>query len=964
MLRQTPSQEYFEQAISKSKTLPMQQEYQEIVTDLYGKIVTSDFNADIFRKYNIKKYDVLLNKDDEPVEVFIYHANSKPYPIIEDQAIKCVTSLMLATKKILQGEGRNEDDELAELEKKINKDLLALLQKPINSQEDFSAQFEEANTLIKGTLNNLAFIWSKNHPQHLFLRQDDYIKFFIQLKHFSDVITPEYGKSNILTINDDPEVNTVQYYARGTRGENGERTFQTSHVRNKVGIPNFVASVSGYLDHSGQPIISSPGDFSHASFPAYDFYTQEKQEKRPLGYYSPESISIATKNMLALETEIRLRLTPEEEKEETPLTWINVGLLTVINDKEQQDRIYEETILAADRLRSRNANFIPIILDCGVNYAASLQRTGFNAIGSRFAYTYPPNQYFENQRSFFQLHQHILASLEPAITHLPKEENTPTGEVHAALTNIFTCYQELSASLSNPDPDLNFKSYEKNLMEEAKRYDRAMKKFEKANTPANREEVETRLKVLKKSKENHYEKMNNIFTAYTKQYNEFKAIIDNNILAFHSAPPFSEEPYRSLITVIKDFNQALDLYCNGKWLYEENNFKLQAALSNLGDHLEVINHCFPSTTGSTHTASSYNCKSRNDRSAVLAMVKDQMRAEQDNTLLEKPPLDKAKHCLSCATTFVPEMDTHGGGYKFGGKENDPAGHPNREFAKRQGKTAKWSTKKLFKETLEAIKNSYYQPQADILLPQTAEKNIQASILQRYRKTYDKISTEYKIDNETSQKLENAIFKDAPTNSLDFTTHAIQQFYKNTKSFINDQYYTTLNKFFSEYLQEIYSSISNDHNPSHQKSSTSYPKLFSTANEFEHQVDNLKDRVSSSFTNWQEVIQRSFHMDSRETQAVNAAYQKWEEVKQSDDLLDQIKVLQQFKAAIQQWIDIKHGGKQFNPDGTLRHDSRLPAMSALQEFVTSTLEKKQLKLFSNFTGKVIDQSLDKKMTIKH
>ncbi len=323
----------------------------------------------IQQKYAADKF-LLQTPESDPVELWVFnHKTFQDVPIIEDQAQKCAEAIVSGAKEVFKMTGMGDQiPTLDLLEKAFTQKIQAFFTLPV-TEEHFKDQIKKTNRYIRELLNDIGYIYGENCGDVIDDAAKFYKDFYKSLWHAAEEVDLSFKKNNILVIN--RAANTVQYYARGTQSlipGDTEKQYISAHKRDEVGVPNFIAYSTGHLDANGNPVITEVG-FRHASLPPIELY--KKEEELPEGDLHAECVEITTQNIDLLAEEMRRHLGSRDEK----LHWLNVSLLTATGgsvDDENQKRQYRETILGAERIRSRKNGIVnPITFDFGVNIFAT-----------------------------------------------------------------------------------------------------------------------------------------------------------------------------------------------------------------------------------------------------------------------------------------------------------------------------------------------------------------------------------------------------------------------------------------------------------------------------------------------------------------------------------------------------------------------------------------------------------------
>lgn len=724
-------------------TSAMQAQMDETVLQLYQQLTDAEFDNDIFTKYHVKKY-TLVNQKNELVDVWIYDQYSRHFPILEDQLTKRAESILAAAKSIFSDPQSGEQlfEKIPYLDA-LWREFLNILQTEFYSksidESKFKTQKEEGNKLIKRFINDITYLWKLSQTD---FNEEKFREFHRQLWKAVETTNTSYKRNHILTINTDPLVQSVQYYERGDH--------PSAHHRSTAEVSNFIAYGTGYLDPQGKTHITDTG-FRHASLSPIDLYKEEKREIEAIKssmrgqavllnsdtieddtallegaisrsidlmhrYYHFKTTGMTKETMSKLiEKEMQPRLPEEKQKQITTFHWVNVSLLTVTNDSEAQRRQYEETILAADLVRGEEAPDVmkrvaeagknaktadtpltaddmanltrpridPIIFDLGVNYEAlSAQRLGFEF------QTYPPEQDFENNRAFFQLLELFTMQMKTALSQFP----TVPPEFKKALQEL----TEISAKFK--------KEIEKLLSHCSILYAARFQAYQKDQSLKNQAALESAEKKLITQKKELHARAKEIIESYQEIFqSSINIAIGTMKSAIKSLIRQSEPGLRTVLNALNDFQFVNYLYLQlpqtGAWFNHDNNFKLQSRIVDLAQQLGKLEHYYPNVEAPSKTTHSWNCKSGNDRSNVMAFHVDQIR-QQSQKQTQKDAVQKARvsHYVGSAFALHPTYDTNGGGPKFGGNIKAgirfDVGHVDDAFADMQHSLSKLATHKM------------------------------------------------------------------------------------------------------------------------------------------------------------------------------------------------------------------------------------------------------------------------------
>ena len=266
--------------MSASHPVLFQEPLQSIVSQLHEKIQENkQYDQKIFKKYHIKKYKLMDDQHKEPVEAWIYDHQSKYIPILEDQAMKRAQSLCEAARVLFEKQKYNVD--LIEKTFSLFENAINHVLYPSNIDEaTFEAQFTKIDSLIHQLINDLAYHWGHAHAHPYELTKKDYAEFYKNLWDTVEIVTSLYKRSNILVINNDPNVQSVHYYRRGSQPftpDEKERMYRSSHHREDPGLSNLISYGMGYLK-KGIPVITQSG-FRHASLPPIGLYKKEERKE-------------------------------------------------------------------------------------------------------------------------------------------------------------------------------------------------------------------------------------------------------------------------------------------------------------------------------------------------------------------------------------------------------------------------------------------------------------------------------------------------------------------------------------------------------------------------------------------------------------------------------------------------------------------------------------------------------------
>jgi len=806
-------------------------------------------------------------------------------------------------------------------------------------------------------------------------------------------------------MNTDPEVNSVQFYERGTqplKEAQTDKDYFSAHKRDAEGIPNFIFYSTGYLD-GGKNIVLTDSGFRHASFPPIALYKQSTikeiiMRSAPITLPSPSiksdtfsmqddmvveiketidvmryvTVNMTTHNMKHFCQEAYTRLNLDEKTQKTqPLTWINVSLLTVTNDKEKQERQFDETMLAADRIRSEKGVH-PITFTLGVNWAAT----------GTFP-TYPSKQRFENERAYFQMQLGFLERLEKINAKI-KEDKDPCAKPINALIEKLLTLKELAVVFKQEIDD--------DIAKTAEIYNNAFLDYQTKPNDVTLLVLYKAEATLQKTKQNFYTKANDYFTQQTAAFASIATELEPLLKEIDSKQTITTaasaltEGRNSLNFAIQDFIEIQKLLTHDQWQTKANNFKLQTHLLDLANNQSKLDSFYQTNT---QTASSFNCKSNNDRSGTEAAHLDQLRAKRQTTT----GIDPFKQYATNACCLSQPYDTDGGGGKFGAHFYD-SGHPYKEYATMQEMTSSLASHKFLSKALKTGVPTKMKLTSSLsvtidLVKYMYKKNLQNAIdeiKEPTHKTLFQIDTKffYAMIESKLLALSESTFqadyfmvdmlidfrnlieskKDIPEDHKKIIEAALKKYFTKLKVLPEfssiaikpiaeekapkEKEIETDKKVEVDEMDEMVENLDDflvDSSPDksmHTKTDESKKE----PSDEEKAIENCKDKVKNYQSFRQALDTRAFTKYSEKTKKVDKAYQTYFLGKDKSNDLEKMQHLFQLREALNEWIQSKHltqyavqqtrtetfkyyfgWGKSSGP-ATLRPESRLPLMKAL------------------------------------
>ncbi len=936
-----------------------------LVNELHQQITAKDSKAipdpQIEQKYQTARYQ-LVNEEKEPVETWEFRKkNFNDIPIIEDQALKCAEAMILSAYHIFDKEGMSaHKPELDQLMQTFKKKISELYQKAVN-ENDFYLNADSITHYLKYLMNDIALTYSRFYPNIDKLDDKEYAKlfnnFYKSLFHSVWDIDIPHFKNNILVLN--KEAKTIQYYERGTqptfideKSEEKGKVYIASHKRDAVGVPNFIAWSTGHLDENGKPVLTQSG-FRHASLPPISLY-KRKYHKTPI-----DCVDITTSNMQILGREMRAKVGEKPEK----LNWINVSLLTVMADTDYQERQFRETILSADRIRSRDdATILPITFDFGVNIFAT----------SKSPITALPNiQIIENHRALFQLHKllvntvnktdrqvaSVFVGFDKIATQFEEKIEQPIlaaaktydqiFQAYSALQNNYNAASEIAKSQPTTD-NINRANELKHQLEQS------LNQLKDAEIALNNKKSEV------------FDTANALMADYYKQFTATNKVFIEKALELLKSDPESQ----SLCNVLEDLKIIIDLYQNkdNKWNDVKNNFKIQAYIVDIASNLEQLG---------AYVTSSWNCKSNNDRSALMAWfvnaIAERRRNPNINNVLQS-------HYQGSAWVKATEADTLAGGPKFGAQLlakfiRVHYGHPLPELARMHETTAHWAMH-IFEKKAHTFSIPYeFKLMSAQDLMQERRKSV-TDLQSYYGELLSELTTILDAqESSTSNNIIKSFFANDIKNYILTPTNQDGSFKKYIIAEIIDEY---LKKIYQHPHIDIASRrvamTTIQQLLDHMQGST---LLFSSQLAMPDTSHGAEEKSSSSLEifpldQWEKTLKKNREIkvsipflknsiglgleksNSKFTKIVTNAYKEYLNSLQStssglESLRDQYSLLINLNTAIENWL-LKKRGKE----GANRSDDRLSAMQLLHEFA-----QKQLSYYEKYMQSITTQFLSGK-----
>jgi hypothetical protein len=960
MFRQPPKP--IKEALSKP---PLAKRFTNIANDLYDQIKKNpaEYDKNIFIKYQVKKY-LLKNQEGEPVEAWIFDADSKPFPILENQLFKSAEALIEAAKITFAEE---KHPGIAELET-LWKGVEAIINDFYKSDQYinealFAKQVKKGKECIYGLINDILYHWGRTHSNTRNLTEKDYKKFYRDLWKNFEKITPTYKISNIFSVNEARDVNSVQYLERGAHQfdskDPNKKHYRSPHERDAQGLANYSVYGTGYLTKSKKITITDTGH-RHASLPPIDLYKREKKEKLGDGYLQSECIEIAKQNMEDAFKEMQLHagemklekdkadLNEEKPAKKTKFNLVNVGLLTVA-PLDHQDRQYEETILAAELSRSEHPEWNRVSFNFGVDPLA---------IGH--LPLYPDHQKFENQRELFRFEKIFLDQLEFTLSNTPDDND---------YKKIFAIHSALAICLDHS------KIIEQEVQEEFKKYKKCYIDFLNNPTDDNRKVLRLAKEQFQNFKKTQYDALNSIIEEYKEAYALLQPDIHKHFTALTALREarIKEKSWTEvdelLLFVFKDYDQIHTDFFDNNWQQLEHNFELQTRIITLTTNLQKLAAIYPNADEPTYTEASSNCKSSMDRNITLSAKTDQLRAQR-----VQDEFDKKRHFSGSAYAQIPANASYGGASKFGRswKIVKESGHPDPDYAKLQIMATGFAADKLQKSYL---KNGALIPKNSKLGLEIQKLKAPTILLDAYN---EYLCLHLPKENDIKNKIDKVLANPKEYNPYEFAAEIIQA--------VNNS--DLPKQAFQHFIETIIPSVEEPahfepvHNreksdalleekirPASMSDASSSPSprssSMSSLSPEEHKNSHIDETLVQQFRGkegykyWLKAINtvktgtfdrfRLFigQYNSKSTQAIAQAYQQYCE-KPAPDLHGEIEQINLVISAVTAWIDEKHGGSQFekakksseSEQPELRKNSRLPYMEALLE---AMMQKKQEKL---------------------
>ncbi|MFQ6274923.1 Dot/Icm T4SS effector CirA [Coxiella burnetii] len=588
------------------------------ITDVLIKLSQSSTHYDsaIFTSHKVKKFNLTTNEN-EPIEIWVYDDTSSSFPILTEYLKKHLESLIAAANHIF-----NRNEQL----KKHWHETLVYIKKALEERLKFNIDLKQARKLVRDLINEIGFFWINQQPTMITTASQLYKGFLTKLFESVEIAIPDYKRNHILVIQQTGDIIKCEYYERGTSrslrsnvenalieyrfAENtheSEKTkdFPSAHYRGKLGLCNVATCFSATFDANNETT-SCKIYYRHASFPPIDLYPLYRQERKELKNTKQRYLKkkndmeeggkamvnwqnrafktqqcregiklITTRNMEMLRDLMRknrseLELLPAERP---PLIYTNISLLTVKQwmDKDFQEEQYHDTILAAERLRSRGNRenedkFVPIMFNFGVNLQAKWQRRK-----SWWRPSLPKEQVFENDRAFFKFNHLVIERLQ-----LIASKKTFSFAKTQALPHLWEL-NEIASSWNR---------YEKTLDCLANAYDAACNNYEKDPSKENIEYLQECEEKLSQAKKNLWKVADTHIAFYRK---DFKQLIANR-------SNFSNDD-SELQAILKDWKMFNSLYLRDAW--HDASFSIQTSIGNL--------------TRVVGSELSINCKSADDR---------------------------------------------------------------------------------------------------------------------------------------------------------------------------------------------------------------------------------------------------------------------------------------------------------------------------------------------------------------
>jgi len=705
---------------------PLHTHSQSKLNRILKKAIAPEKKTDpLYNKYGVKKIEIAEEEEEEkksaspPADVWIFSRLYTQIPMLEPQALIRGESLLAAMKKIFEKEGYDKEKNYgleksfltfkAEIEKLYQYTFDHKTRSDI--EKEFERQFKIVKYLVQDLINDFAYQWGYHHKKYPHLEKSDFQEFYENLFKTVETVTPRYKKSDIVAI--DEKSGSVQLYERGTHDEKkGVMQYISAHKRDAAGIANFIFYSTGHIIQEGKAELTDAG-FRHASFAPLDLYkhsekqyfssshTKKSQKALPSVTLDPihfKTLAITKQNMDNFCDEARNHFPVVEDSKAPPLTWINVSLLTISKHEylthEKQERQFDETILAADLIRTKNKGAVnPLTFTFGVNWFAT---SSFETL-----ILYPDKQKFENQRAYFGMQTDFLNRLKKINLQFNTEDEKKQN-FNILISSLIADFEQYSNAFKTDIED-QLKTVQDNYLKAFTKYQNyRAKKVKEDKAEPNTTDTKFRLKLrdlqyaenaLNAKKAELYPEATRIFNQQAEKYRERKTELETALLNINNTAktePLSKKE-KTLSYALEDFLEIQKLYIGNTWYKKENTFKLQTHLLDLANQQNKLDVDF---NFEGQTASSYNCKSANDRAGTQAGLLDGLRAERKATADNKD-FDAKEHFTSNACNLSQIYDTDGGGGKFEG-----GGHPNPDFAALQAETESLASHKIGQKIIE------------------------------------------------------------------------------------------------------------------------------------------------------------------------------------------------------------------------------------------------------------------------
>lgn len=323
--------------------------------------------------------------------------------------------------------------------------------------------------------------------------------------------------------------------------------------------------------------------------------------------------------------------------------------------------------------------------------------------------------------------------------------------------------------------------------------------------------------------------------------------------------------------------------------------------------------------GSACTVTTFHCKSNNDRSSAMAPYVDQLRQSRID-----PKLDKKSHYIGGAWALSTIIDTDGGGPKFDGDS-----HPDNEFSKYQKSTSKWATHKLGNTTTDMLP-LHLKLIHDNLLSELALAPVLDNLRNYRKKIVVNDNQQQSLQTESKEHADQSLFVEVFDQLIKKMTQGFHCDYFNAQLIngcLSHPSYEKLTDTEKSQLHEMIKGFVGARDKLMQFNSSSLIPLtpessVEVSKAFAKEIDKYKENVKT-YQGWitaSSSMRTFYQKKSSDTELICAAYNEYATKHSQSSTLQKIMLLQNIQAAINHWIIEKHG-TQFEKSDSSKNESK-------------------------------------------